>query len=147
MKFTTLTYNANQPTIQQVNIPTNSDYKIGMKVKRNGEVQRLSPSDFTITDTDGNTLSVDSNKTNGYETITKASGDEATFKQYGVTVDADMTYAVNEYVGVQQGTTGGPYVVMDIDLSHLAGTTITPDQLFLAAKQSTASAPEPPSRE
>ena len=147
MKFNTIVFDANLPTTQQVNVPTNSDYKVGMKVKRNGEVQILSPSDFTITDTDGNTLSVDQEKTNGYVTITKASGDEATFKQYGVTVDADMTYVVNEYVRVQQGTTGGPYVIMDIDLSHLAGTTITPDQLFLAVKQSTGSAPEPPSRE
>ena len=48
MKFTTITYDANLPTVQQVNVPTNSDYKIGMEVKRNGEVQRLSPSDFTI---------------------------------------------------------------------------------------------------
>ena len=70
MKFNTITYDANLPTVQQVNIPTNTDYKVGMKVKRNGEVQSLSPSDFTITDTDGNTLSVDSDKTNSYVTFT-----------------------------------------------------------------------------
>lgn len=48
MKFNTITYDANLPTVQQVNVPTNSDYKIGMKVKRNGNVQSIKPSEFTI---------------------------------------------------------------------------------------------------
>lgn len=147
MKFNTITYDANLPTVQQVNVPTNSDYKVGMKVKRNGTIQSIKPSEFTIASEDGTTIPVDADKMNGYVTITRASGDNASFRQYNVAVDADKTYAVNEYNLVQQGAAGGPYVVMDIDLSHLAGTTITPDQLFLAAKQSKTSAPEPPSRE
>lgn len=84
MKFNTLVFDANLPTTQQVNVPTNSDYKVGMKVKRNGAAQSIKPSEFTITGTDGTTLSADSDKTNGYVTITKSSGDEATFKQFGV---------------------------------------------------------------
>jgi hypothetical protein len=48
MKFTTITYDANLPTVQQVNVPTNSDYKVGMKVKRNGSVQSIKPSEFTV---------------------------------------------------------------------------------------------------
>lgn len=48
MKFNTLTYDANLPTVQQVNVPTNSDYKVGMKVKRNGSVQSIKPSEYTI---------------------------------------------------------------------------------------------------
>lgn len=32
MKIYTLTYDDARPTKQQVNIPTNSDYKIGIKV-------------------------------------------------------------------------------------------------------------------
>ena len=48
MRFITLTFDANCPTIQQVNVPTNTDYKVGMKVKRNGEVQQLGPDEFTI---------------------------------------------------------------------------------------------------
>ena len=47
MRFITLTFDANCPTVQQVNIPTNTNYKVGMKVKRNGEVQSISPSKFT----------------------------------------------------------------------------------------------------
>lgn len=38
MKLYTLTYDCNTPTKQQVNIPTNTDYKLGVKVKRNGEI-------------------------------------------------------------------------------------------------------------
>ena len=87
MNFYTLTYDADLPAVQQVNIPTNSDYKVGMKVKRNGSVQSIKPSEFTITVQDGTVLSADPEKTNGYVTITKASGDEATFKQYGVHID------------------------------------------------------------
>lgn len=99
MKFNTITYDANLPTVQQVNVPTNSDYKVGMKVKRNGSVQSIKPSEFTITDTDGNTLSVDSEKTNGYVTITKASGDDASFKQYGVHIDKG--YDFDDYIKLE----------------------------------------------
>ena len=96
MKFTTITYDANLPTVQQVNVPTNTDYKVGMKVKRNGTVQSIKPSEFTITSEDGTTLSADSEKTNGYVTITKASGDNASFKQYGVHINHG--YDFNDYV-------------------------------------------------
>ena len=48
MKFNTLTFDANLPTTQQVNVPTNTDYKVGMKVKRNGEIQQLGPDEITI---------------------------------------------------------------------------------------------------
>lgn len=43
MKFYTLDFDCNTPTVQQVNVPTNTDYKVGIKVKRNGEYQALSP--------------------------------------------------------------------------------------------------------
>ena len=92
MNFYTLTYDADLPAVQQVNVPTNSDYKIGMKVKRNGAVQSIKPSEFTITAQDGTTLSADPEKTNGYVTITKASGDNASFKQYGVHIDHGYDY-------------------------------------------------------
>ena len=48
MKFYNLTYDCNQPTAQQVNIPTNTDYKLGVKVKRNGEMQNLSPNSVKL---------------------------------------------------------------------------------------------------
>lgn len=87
MNFYTIEYDCNTPVTQQINVPTNTDYKIGMKVKHNGEVQSINPSAFTVTAQDGTTLSVDSDKTNGYVTITKASSDAASFKQYDVKID------------------------------------------------------------
>lgn len=86
MRFITLTFDANCPTIQQVNVPTNTGYKVGMKVMRNGEVQSVNPSKFTITSEDGTTLSVDTNKTNGYVTFTQASNDDPSFRQLNVVV-------------------------------------------------------------
>lgn len=87
MNFYTLEFDCNTPTVQQINAPTNSDYKIGMKVKRNGNVQSIKPSAFTLSAQDGTVLSVDSEKTNDYVTITKASADAASFKQYDVRID------------------------------------------------------------
>lgn len=49
MKLYTLEYDCNLPTTQQVNVATNTDAKIGIKVKKNGEYLSL----------DGSTLSVE----------------------------------------------------------------------------------------
>ena len=65
MNFYTNTYDLNNPTIQQVNIPTNTDYKIGLKFRRNGEIQDLNPNSVML-----GTLSADAEKTNGYITFT-----------------------------------------------------------------------------
>ena len=141
MKFTTLTYNANQPTVQQVNIPTNSDYKVGMKVKRNGEVQSIKPSEFTLTSEDGTTIPVDADKTNGYVTITKASGDNASFKQYGVHIDHG--YDFNDYVkqtGVMTDT--GKYDFPDtltVESLGIAGQVLTPDNFSWGFKKQAGS--------
>lgn len=45
------------------------------------------------------TYPVDDEKTNGYVTITKASGDDATFKQYGVHIDKG--YDFNDYIKLE----------------------------------------------
>lgn len=76
MKIYTLTYDANLPTKQQVNIPTNSDYKIGVKVVKNGELLDLDPADVTL-----GSLSADADKTNGYVTFTSAADDDASYTQ------------------------------------------------------------------
>ena len=95
MNFYTLTYDADLPAVQLVNVPTNTDYKVGMTVKRNGEVQQLGPDEFTITSEDGTTLSVDANKTNGYVTFTQASNDDANFRQLSIAIEHG--YNFNDY--------------------------------------------------
>ncbi len=76
MNFYTLTYDANLPTTQQINVPTNTDYKLGVKVRSNGELLDLDPADVTL-----GALSADAEKTNGYVTFTKAAGDDASNTQ------------------------------------------------------------------
>lgn len=137
MKFNTLVFDANLPTTQQVNVPTNTDYKIGMKVKRNGEVKSIKPSEFTITAQDGTTLSADSEKTNGYVTITRASGDNASFKQYGVHIEHG--YDFNDYVK-QTGlmTDTGKYDFPDtltVESLGIAGQVLTMDNISWGQKK------------
>lgn len=76
MNFYTLTYDANLPTAQQINVPTNTDYKLGVKVRSNGELLDLGPADVTL-----GALSADAEKTNGYVTFTEAAGDGASYTQ------------------------------------------------------------------
>lgn len=76
MKFYTLEYDCNAPTVQQLNIPTNSDYRVGVKVTLNGVEQPLKPSEVTM-----GGLSADEELVNGYVTFSKSSGDEASYTQ------------------------------------------------------------------
>ena len=128
MKFNTITYDANLPTVQQVNVPTNTDYKVGIKVKRNGEFQQLDPDEITIYAGD-TTIPTDSEKTNGYVTFTRASGDIASFTQLVVVVDTTsftekFKLNVNIYksqVGdIDAGGPGG-----DIDVNSVTAKTIS----------------------
>lgn len=48
MKFYTLDFDCNAPVTQQVNVPTNTDYKLGIKVKRNGAYQNLKPAEVKL---------------------------------------------------------------------------------------------------
>lgn len=48
MKFYTLDFDCNAPVTQQVNVPTNTDYKVGIKVKRNGAYQNLKPAEVKL---------------------------------------------------------------------------------------------------
>lgn len=82
MKIYTLDFDCNTPTKQQINVPTNTDYKIGVKVVRNGEILDLDPEDVTL-----GSLSADADKTNGYVTFTKAAGDAASYTKLDLDVD------------------------------------------------------------
>jgi len=82
MKLYTLTYDCNNPVVQQINVPTNTDYKLGVKIYKNDEEQILEPTEVTL----GN-LSADPEKTNGYVTFTQATGDEAKMEVSKISVD------------------------------------------------------------
>ena len=164
MNFYTLEFDCNTPTVQQINAPTNTDYKIGMKVRRNGEVQSVNPSAFTLSAQDGTVLSVDSEKTNDYVTITKASADAASFKQYDVRIDttdyvdisaqnsnkgrstqcqilsADLEPYYNRTLfGVNVKLEYKPNVDADFEeVDYAAMTSITPIRIFTSASDTNA---------
>lgn len=48
MKFYNLDFDCNAPKTQQINVPTNTDYKVGIKVKRNGAYQNLKPAEIKL---------------------------------------------------------------------------------------------------
>lgn len=97
MNFLTLEYDCNMPVTQQINVPTNSDYKVGIKVKKDGEIQTVPSSTVKLIHGD-TTLSADAEKTNGYVTFTRSANDNASCKEY--TVDVDTT----DYTTIHGGT-------------------------------------------
>ena len=146
MKIYTLTYDDARPTKQQVNIPTNSDYKIGIKVigsKDAGKVINtgsadaiilaeafnLYPQQVTLVGDDGSTISADPELTNGYVTFTLKAGDEANFTKYKVQVKND-TFDGIQYSTAAEGTTGNRVKAVSTSLSCDAPTTIYPSDKF-----------------
>ena len=147
MKLYTLTYNDARPTKQQVNIPTNSDYKIGIKVigsKDAGKVAKfgsggdatilaeafnLYPQQVTLVGDDGSTISADQELTNGYVTFTLKAGDEAKFTKYKVQVKND-TFDGIQYSIAAEGTTGNRLKNIATTISCDAPTTIYPSDKF-----------------
>lgn len=84
MKLYTITYDCNTPTVQRLNIPTNTDYKVGVKIVKNGEVLDIDPEDMTLGAT-----TADADKLNGYVTFTKSTGADESYWQGVLTIDAD----------------------------------------------------------
>lgn len=82
MNFTTIEYDCNTPTVQQINIPTNTDYMVGIKVKKDGQDINLQPSQLSVEN-----YTIDDTKTNGYVTYKASTGDSASFTQLDVQVD------------------------------------------------------------
>ena len=113
MKIYVLEFNCNKPTTQQVNVPTNTDYMVGIKVTKNGEVLDIDPTEMTLGGT-----AADATKTNGYVTFTSASGDNAKYESKTIALEMEdgfqttFTLNINVYKS-QQG---------EIDLQAPEGT-------------------------
>lgn len=82
MTFYTLKYDVLCPTVQQLNIPTNTDYKVGVKVARGVD-------EVDLGDGRGVTLGglPSEGLADGYVTFAKSSGDEASLGEDTVSVD------------------------------------------------------------
>lgn len=84
MNFYTLEYDCNTPVTQQINVPTNTDYKVGIKATKDGQDINLQPSQLSV----GN-YTLDDTKTNGYVTYKASTGDNASFTQLDVKVETE----------------------------------------------------------
>lgn len=129
MKFYTLTYNCNTPTTQQINVPTNTDYKVGIKVLRNGKEQNLKPAEVTL-----GTLSADEGDVNGYTTFTFSAGDNASYTQATLDIQHGYEAGFSQPAYVEQNNTGAslPVVLVSADLSDFVGKTIYPEDVYYA---------------
>ena len=138
MKFYTLTYNCNTPTTQQINVPTNTDYKIGIKVLRNGKEQNLRASEVTL-----GTLSADQDDINGYLTFTSSSGDDASMSHDTIDIQHAQDAILEEtYVYNDTGATmNAAYPMEGYSLSALAGKTITPYTFNIFVKTNLSAVP------
>lgn len=116
MNFYTLDYDCNTPVTQQINVPTNTDYKVGIRVKKDGEVVNISPENVTVGE-----YELDAEKTNGYVTYTTATEDEASFTQLDVNVDKTPTIIRSTDRTFANGTSLIPIVVNQTVLSAYYG--------------------------
>lgn len=101
MKFYNLTFDCNLPTKQQINIPTNTDYKVGIKVTKNGKEVSPLPENVTL-----GGLSADTEKTNGYITFTKSAGDDPSYIVEKLSIDEGMEHGAFELSATGLNTTG-----------------------------------------
>lgn len=130
MKLYTLTYDCNKPTVQQINVPTNTDYKVGIKVLRNGEEQNLKPAEVTL-----GTLSADEDDINGYTTFTFSACDDASFTQETLDIQhaQDSTVEIEKYTNETGAQVSLPLLSCTAAELGLAGKTIYPDMTKMGA--------------
>lgn len=124
MKIYTLEWNCNTPTKQQINIPTNTDYKVGVKVYRNGKQSILATNEVML-----GTLSADTSKTNGYVTFTEKAGDDPAFIEKDVVVTKGYDYDdTTKETGYTTSSTGVNFPLScTAESLGVAGQTLTLD--------------------
>lgn len=146
MTFYTLKYDVLCPTVQQLNIPTNTDYRVGVKVARGvDEVDLGDGSGVTLGGLPSEGLA------DGYVTFAKSSGDEASLGEDTVSVDLQIEPPIFE----ENSLTGKVSIVYfppptktyqvscTLDLSAFAGKSVPVDNFYCAALTATeASAAE-----
>ena len=138
MKLYTLEYSCNSPTKQQINIPTNTDYKVGIKVTRNGKQSILSTEEVTL-----GTLSADADKTNGYVTFTESAGDTPSFVEKTVTINKGYDYDDTvKTTGYSTSSTGANFdLSCTAESLGVAGQTLSLDSdIMWGTAKSTAGA-------
>ena len=130
MKFYTLNYNCNVPTTQQINVPTNTNYKVGIKVTRNGKEQNLKPAEVTL-----GALSADEDDINGYTTFTLSADDNASYTQATLDIQhaQDSTVEIQKYTNNTGAQTTLPILSCTAEQLGIAGKTIYPEMVKMGA--------------
>lgn len=90
MKLYTTRYDANAPSRQQINIPTNTNYMVGVKVDKNGRECLLKPEEVKLDGQDAEDTKLD-----GYVIFNLASDDNATMKDATLSVNYSPLSAEN----------------------------------------------------
>lgn len=137
MKLYNLTYDCNNPVVQQINVPTNTDYIVGVKVLRDGNIQNLGTNSVKL-----GTLSADAEKVNGYVTFTLSAGDSASYTSKKVGIEKGYDYEFYDHNEIVN-TSGTATTVtgLSADMSEYAGVTIKPDDVLLYARAKTGTVP------
>lgn len=125
MKFYNLKFNANAPAAQQINVPTNTDYKLGVKVIQNGKELELSSSNVVL-----DNLSADEQKTNGYLTFTLSADDNAHIAQRLLSVDYTPLSA--QEISIQKAQNIGVTTVLSAEAPDLIGKELTPKDYYVS---------------
>ena len=99
MKLYTTRYDANAPSRQQINIPTNSNYMVGVKVVKNGRECLLNPDEVKLDGQDAEKTKLD-----GYVVFNRATGDNASMNDTTLSVDYTPLSAENIVTSITGGT-------------------------------------------
>ena len=126
MNFYTLDYDCNTPVTQQINVPTNTDYKVGIKVKKDGQDINLQPSQLTVGD-----YTMDDTKTNGYVTYKASTGDDAEYKQLDVKVETEAPTKFEDTRTASAATANVICRVMEAQLSAYGGQKLYAKDIHL----------------
>ena len=90
MNLYTIKYDYNKPTTQQLTIPTNTEYKVGVKATMDGEPIEIEPSRAALKQVGASTsIMADPSTYNGYVTFGLVTADAEEFKSYVLDVDGD----------------------------------------------------------
>lgn len=137
MRIYTLKYDYNLPTTQQVNVPTNSTFLVGIKAVRNGVELDIDHSKMTLIGPDG-TLAADSTKTNGYVTFKMSVQDQPKSAMYGIDIEGDtikdFKLLLNAYKSqVGDIDAGGPGTDIDVNSVKAKSVSVADDAGELVA--------------
>ena len=115
MKVQTIKYDVDKPTPQQITVPLNSDYSLGVKVYKDGEQIELKSNQLSV---DGE---VATGQENSYNIFELSSGSDVGMKQ----LDVEMQGGLQGEISLHEEGVGGPRAVKQWPLSIMLSSVLT----------------------